>query len=409
MNDGKAMRRIGAWLVALLMVGMSACGGGGGDLAGLGGGVGSGGTGSSVQTVSVGPISGFGSIIVNGVKYDDSTASLSGDDASAIARADLRLGMMVEVRGSTDAGMLTGVASTVNVFSELKGIVSGATTSGFTLSGVSVKTTSATVYDGASVIANGDYVEVYGVFDPVTGGISATRIEKKSLGSYKLRGTVTALDTTNRRFTMAGQLTDYSGLSGSLPSGFGNGASVRAISSVQPGGTGAWPISGLTLVEAVSLDSTDRAEIKGYVTRFASIADFDLEGLHVDGSNATFDGGTASLVAVGARLEIKGSVSNGVIHATKIEIEDSGGSGTSQSGGSEFELKGLITSFTSTADFTVRNTRIDATGSVVYEGGGASGLKVGACVEIKGTAESGASGTIVRASKIQYENDCSST
>ena len=55
-------------LTTAIALGLSACGGGG-DVAG----VGQGGTGA----FSVGPITGLGSIIVNGIRYDDSRASIS--------------------------------------------------------------------------------------------------------------------------------------------------------------------------------------------------------------------------------------------------------------------------------------------------------------------------------------------
>jgi hypothetical protein len=50
-----------------------ACGGGGGGIAG----VGTGGTGS----FSVGTVTGFGSVFVNGVRYDDDGARLVDDDS----------------------------------------------------------------------------------------------------------------------------------------------------------------------------------------------------------------------------------------------------------------------------------------------------------------------------------------
>jgi hypothetical protein len=69
-------------LLALIggVAALSGCGGGGGDV-GVGTGtgvasVGSGGTGS----FSSGAITGFGSIIVNGVRFDDSQARVTDDD-----------------------------------------------------------------------------------------------------------------------------------------------------------------------------------------------------------------------------------------------------------------------------------------------------------------------------------------
>ncbi len=68
-------------------------------LGGCGGGVDSGGTGGA-STYASGPINGFGSIVVNGVHFDDSTGSISDDDGNARNRSDLQLGMVVETRGA---------------------------------------------------------------------------------------------------------------------------------------------------------------------------------------------------------------------------------------------------------------------------------------------------------------------
>ena len=79
----------------LLMALAAACGGGGG--------VDTGGTGATVSSYSVGRISGFGSIVVNGVHFDESGASIVDDDGAPHRRDELQLGMTVNV----DAGGLT--------------------------------------------------------------------------------------------------------------------------------------------------------------------------------------------------------------------------------------------------------------------------------------------------------------
>ena len=69
---------------------MAACGGDDG-------GVGSGGTGSFAS----GTITGFGSIIVNGVRYDDSEARVVDAAGKVGSSRDLQLGMVVEVDASS--------------------------------------------------------------------------------------------------------------------------------------------------------------------------------------------------------------------------------------------------------------------------------------------------------------------
>ncbi|RPH67003.1 MAG: hypothetical protein EHM83_02620, partial [Burkholderiales bacterium] len=91
--------RLARWAGGLVVasVALMAASCGGGDLAG----VGSGGTGNRLASVSYGSIAGFGSIIVNGVRYDDRAATVSSDDGTT--RGALGLGMVVEVRGDIES------------------------------------------------------------------------------------------------------------------------------------------------------------------------------------------------------------------------------------------------------------------------------------------------------------------
>ena len=88
-------------------------------------GVGSGGTGGGTTTdsFSLGAIRGFGSVIVNGVRYDDTTAAITSDDGTTLSRDALRLSMVVEVRGSIDGAGTDGVAAQIRVVSEVRGMV----------------------------------------------------------------------------------------------------------------------------------------------------------------------------------------------------------------------------------------------------------------------------------------------
>ena len=91
-----------------LMAAIAACGGGGG---GGGGSTVSGVNTGSTGSFTSGSISGFGSIIVNGVRFDDSAAAVKeedGDDAR-----ELKLGMMVAINSSVISAGSTATASTI--------------------------------------------------------------------------------------------------------------------------------------------------------------------------------------------------------------------------------------------------------------------------------------------------------
>ena len=96
-----------------------------GSIGGCGGGVGTEGTGT-FSSVGSGPITGFGSIVVGGVRYDDSGASVSDDDGNSTDRSQLALGMVVDVEGgaittSADGTTLSATATRVRTRRALLG------------------------------------------------------------------------------------------------------------------------------------------------------------------------------------------------------------------------------------------------------------------------------------------------
>ena len=98
---------------ALLALMLTSCGGG------------TGGTGSGGDTptsgVSIGVMA-KGSVIVNGVRFEDTTANISIDDTPKTA-ADLRDGMVVRVVGTVNADGITGTAQRVEAQIEVRGQV----------------------------------------------------------------------------------------------------------------------------------------------------------------------------------------------------------------------------------------------------------------------------------------------
>jgi Domain of unknown function (DUF5666) len=145
------------------------------------GGVDSGGTGTgAASTYAVGPITGFGSIIVNGVRYDDASAVIDddNDDGRVRSSADLKLGMRAEVQASAitvSAGVSSATASSIRVHSEIVGPVEAIDPVNARLSvlGQTVDVVATTVFDasltsGLSSLVPGDVIEVYATLDLAT-------------------------------------------------------------------------------------------------------------------------------------------------------------------------------------------------------------------------------------------------
>lgn len=386
-------------LLALLgAAGLSACGGGG-DVAG----VGAGGTGS----FAVGPITGIGSIIVNGVRYDDSSASISSDD-SPFRREDLRLGMVVAVQGSPAVnGQST--ATRIVLGGELVGPITSKGTDTLEVLGQTVNILPGTVFatsGGLGALNTNDVVEVHGIANPATNTLDATYVERKSsVSEYRIQGRVAAHDAVARTFSIGSLQLDYSTTPADrvrvTPTA---GTLVRVRLGTTATG-GVYPVNRIRKPEDSFSGFSGEVEFKGTITAFTSSASFSVNDLPVDASGAAFPEGTGGIVA-GAFVEIKGALVNGVVVATRVKPDDDGTPGTV---GTEFELHGTISAATtagSGGSFTLTSSggvavSVDWTSSVTFRDGTAANLVNGRRVEVKGTL---ASGNRVNATRISFES-----
>jgi len=91
----------------------------------------------------------------------------------------------------------------------------------------------------------------------------------------------------------------------------------------------------------LSAEDEHDAEIHGFVSAFVSIANFTVNGIPVDASTARISGGT---VALGRRVEIHGSISNGVLIATTVETPSN-----ADVASHEFEFHGTVSALDATA------------------------------------------------------------
>ncbi|WP_425261133.1 DUF5666 domain-containing protein [Rubrivivax sp. RP6-9] len=391
-------RQAVAVLSTLMLALVAACGGGGDDSAGS----------PTATSYSQGTISGFGSVIVNGVRWDDSGASVSDDDGNRRSSDDLKLGMVVEVDGaSVDRSSSTGRALAIRYGSELKGPVGSVDAAAGTLVvlGQAVQVTATTVFEagisgGLAGIAPGAVVEVHGLYDAASGRTVATRIELETGASdYRLRGAISALDTGAKTFRIGSELISYA-TAGDLPRTLADGQQVKVrLQTTQV--AGAWVA---TRVRALQRAFDDRAEteVEGVITAWTSATAFEINGLQVDATNAVFREGQAGVV-LGARVEVEGAVVNGVLVARKVHLEDDDDDGDDSNGPDRlFELHGTISGLDTTArTFVLRGLTVSYAGSVAYDDGSEARLANNLRVEVKGVLA--ADLTSIAATEIDFE------
>jgi hypothetical protein len=363
------------------------------------------------DTYSQGAISGFGSIVVGGVRFDDSGATVSDEDGNSSSRSALKLGMTVQV----DAGAVTrnsagnsAVARRIRFGSEIVGPVGSidAATSSLRVLGQTVTVTSATVFDsslvgGFAALATGAVIEVHGIRDTTTGNTVATRIEPEAAATrYRLRGTVSGLDTTAKTFKIGTETVNYASAA-PAPTNLADGQTVRVLLQTTPT-AGAWVATAVSNGARLPEGTVREARIEGVITAYTSSTAFTVNGLLVDASSASFPDGTTGVV-LGARVEVEGSVTNGKLVATKVEIEE-----RRDAGRRGMELHGAITSIdTAAKTFVLRGITVWYGGTVTYKGITEADLAVGKTVEVKGTLASDR--TRLQASKIELESASTST
>ncbi len=287
---------------------------------------GEGGTGVT-SDVSQGQITEFGSIFVNNVEFDTSSADIfldgiGGDDT------ELKLGMVVTVKGTINADGRTGTANSVSVEEVIRGLVQtndGNNTLTVLDQTIEISTNARGVTDIAGLTPGESFVEISG-YVKGSGVISALRIELLSAGQTqsKLFGSIDDLNIARSTFKVGDTLiVDYedADISGFSDDTLLNNAFVKIH--------GSYDASSNTLtatdVENASVSDIDveDIEIEGIVTNIISSTNFIIGATEIQvNANTVYDGGTVNDISTGVFLEAEGAFVNGILVAEEIEFEE---------------------------------------------------------------------------------------
>ena len=385
----------------------SGCGGGSTD----GPGVGGGGTGAP-QSFSQGPITGFGSIIVNGVHFDDSGASVTDDDGNALSNTQsLRLGTEVEVHGGAIANGVAP-ASTIVVHVDLLGPVTAAwnaSTGRLSVLGQPVQVLPSTALDGlpggAAALAAGKVVAVSSLYDKASGVYVATRIDPVAGATrFSIRGAPSAVDAAAGTFTIGTQAFAFD--STTPPAGLAAGQLVRVVLSTLADSHGRWVASTVGQAAAVLPDGR-LGIVDGVVSSTTDATHFTVAGVQVDASGAHVIP-TGAAIKVSSRVQVVGIVMGGTLVASAVHVtavDDDQDDDDDQPGGhgndGKFEVDGAILSLDAAHQvFTMRGPTTVDYSAASYAGGKVTDLKVGSRVEV--TGDLSPDGTRLMAKKIKF-------
>jgi hypothetical protein len=304
--------------------------------------------------VKVGPITGFGSVFVDGERFETSSTGTSYlSDDNPVSEDDLKIGMIVRVRASSTNDEGEWIADDVEFDESLEGPVDSVAVDSFVAMGQTVNVTADTRFDdGLTLVdlAAGDIVEVSG-YRNAADEIDATFVEREVLSDvdeYEVLGQVRDLDTDAETFRVGGLTVDYSGaVLDDLGAGLANGILVEVEDDNRAYTAGdllmlATKVEGEFVAEFKDDDDDDRDgdgirdddddddddrdefEIVGLVTEVIDANAFRMGALEVrHGSGTEFSGGSAADIVVGSKLEVEGDLTGGdVIDADEIEFED---------------------------------------------------------------------------------------
>jgi len=290
-------------------------------------------TGSPSFSLAFGTISGFGSIIVNGVHYETSSSTFEIDDSPG-SQDDLSVGDVVLVRATRASGSTSWTATSVTFDDNVEGPITSIDPDTFTIVvlGQTVKIVDGeTLFDNSFAdpsfagLAVDDIVEVTGYVSS-TGETIATRIEPTAGGQFEVTGVVGTLNP-GVSFTINGLTIDYSGVSmlQDFPSGeISVGDLVEAKGTAFDSATSTLTA---TFVEfkgdRIPGNANDNAEVEGLITRFGSKFDFDVSGIRADATDAIFEGDEAN-IGLNVKVEVEGTIQEDVngkfIDARKVDV-----------------------------------------------------------------------------------------
>lgn len=321
-------------LCALMISSLTACGGSGS---------GSSNTNNSTDTptetptsasgvATQGMITGFGSVIVNGIHYDVDDANIEMDGESVV-ESDLEVGQMVRITGTLSKDGVNGVATKVEGESQLRGPIESIDLEAGTLvaMGQTIVINADTFYQhdlSAEQLQVGDIIKVSGYTD-ADGAMVATFIARKNETTGKsmgFTGTLSDLDTTAQTFMVNGQLVDYSQATlSSLPdSTLENGMSVRIHGSLVEGvfvAVGNIHLSSLDFKHHEPDTDVD-VEISGVITNMESADSFYVGENHVLVTTDTeIKNGDLIQLANGVSVKVEGELdAEGNLLADEIKL-----------------------------------------------------------------------------------------
>jgi hypothetical protein len=328
------------FLGAVGLVGLlGGCGGGGGSSSPA--------TGSSSGSATAsGTVTGFGSVIVNGKKFETNGASVTVDGqpvlsctVNSVEQCGLKEGMVVKVSGSFNGSSHS--ASTITQEDTLEGPITSknqvdASNGTLAVLGQTVIVDSTTRFDSGvslTTLNDNDVIEVNG-FVKSDGTVAASFIEQKAgVGICspvcEVKGTVKNHDAVLATFQIGGLTVTYdtNTIIGDMPTPIGSNWNGRFV---EVKGTNFSVNAGVPTLLATKVEpenqgvgnNVDEFEVEGFVTQAGTPSgEFTIGTTQVrTTANTEFRGGTVDEIVVGAKMSAEGRFDGTTLIAKHVKF-----------------------------------------------------------------------------------------
>ncbi len=270
-----------------------------------------------------GVITGFGSIYIDGNRFetDNSSVSVNGESSSI---DHLKVGMNIKLSYQQDSSGNTS-ATSVEYGRDAEGIVDAIDRDAqtITIAGLVVRYNDQTHFIGTTVtsLSVGDRIEISG-YSQQDGTIIASYIELDNQSGDDqtyLSGVVSSLNTDLQTFSIGGSVIDYG--SAEVDTVLSDGITVKVEGVI---------VNGVIVASEVGSDRYDYSdqeydaiEVEGLVTSFDVTT--GILGLYGEQytitSSTVFEDGSADTLAAGDYVELKIDLSSGAAVVTRIEVK----------------------------------------------------------------------------------------
>jgi carbon monoxide dehydrogenase subunit G len=296
------------------------------------------GDGTSASSVAIasqfrGPVS---AVSANSITVLGQTIAVETSGAEAVALegfsafSDVKVGDWIEVfaveatAGTWKATRIERESNVGNASTRLGGKISNIDTTAktFKIGAITVNFADAVVTPTVAVLTNDQRVRIYSDAPAVNGVITAKKIRVRD---FTLNGTkdgnlggIVSDFTASNSFTVNGFKVDASNATYKNGSATDliNGAAIRVKGTVT---------NGILVAKEIEFKKKPNAEaaeikVKGFITDFVSQSNFKLRGQQVDATGASFEGGSVTGLTNGAFVELKLSLVNGALVASKVSF-----------------------------------------------------------------------------------------